>query len=114
MTSRRSSGSSREDNGVEPTRSQNMTVSCRRSAPSMRADAATVDGAEAAPPPTGLPQPPQNFAVVSFSNPQTGQGEGSGAPHSAQKRLVAAFFGHAAQAAHRVSPGVREVSSSSI
>ena len=32
MTSRRSSGSSRADSSVEPTRSQNTTVSCRRSA----------------------------------------------------------------------------------
>jgi hypothetical protein len=32
MTSRRSSGSSRADSAVEPTRSQNITVSCRRSA----------------------------------------------------------------------------------
>jgi hypothetical protein len=38
-----------------------------------------------------LPQPPQNLAVGSFSNPQAGHGEGSGAPHWAQKRLVAAF-----------------------
>ena len=34
MTSRMSSGSSRADIAVEPTRSQNMTVSCRRSAAS--------------------------------------------------------------------------------
>src|SRR5690348_9255685 len=33
MTSRRSSGSSRADSAVEPTRSQNITVTCRRSAP---------------------------------------------------------------------------------
>jgi hypothetical protein len=32
MTSRRSSGSSRAESAVEPTRSQNITVSCRRSA----------------------------------------------------------------------------------
>src|SRR6516165_5868518 len=32
MTSRRSSGSRRDESSVEPTRSQNMTVSCRRSA----------------------------------------------------------------------------------
>jgi hypothetical protein len=38
-----------------------------------------------------LPQPPQNLAVGSFSNPHAGQGDGSGAPHWAQKRLVAAF-----------------------
>ena len=34
MIPRRSSGSSRADRGVEPTRSQNITVSCRRSAAS--------------------------------------------------------------------------------
>ena len=32
MTSRKSSGSSRDESEVEPTRSQNITVSCRRSA----------------------------------------------------------------------------------
>ncbi len=32
MTSRRSSGSRRDESSVEPTRSQNITVSCRRSA----------------------------------------------------------------------------------
>src|SRR5215472_9092402 len=32
MTSRKSSGSSRDDSSVEPTRSQNITVNCRRSA----------------------------------------------------------------------------------
>jgi hypothetical protein len=39
----------------------------------------------------GSPQPPQNFAVPSFWKPQVGHDEGSGDPHSAQKRLVAAF-----------------------
>jgi hypothetical protein len=57
----------------------------------MRAGAATVTGAGAATSPTGLPQPPQNFAAGSFSNPQAGHGEGSGDPHWAQKRRVAAF-----------------------
>jgi hypothetical protein len=38
-----------------------------------------------------LPQPPQNFAVGSFSKPQLGQDNGSAAPHWAQKRLVVAF-----------------------
>jgi hypothetical protein len=41
--------------------------------------------------PIGLPQPPQNLAKGSLSNPQAGQGDGSGDPHWAQKRLVAAF-----------------------
>ena len=48
-------------------------------------------GAGAAISPIGLPQPPQNLAVGSFSKPQAGQGDGNGAPHSAQKRLAAAF-----------------------
>jgi len=48
-------------------------------------------GAGAAAFPTGLPQPPQNLAAGSFSKPQAEQGDGSGAPHWAQKRLVAAF-----------------------
>src|SRR5215468_5514110 len=91
MTSRKSSGSSRDDSGVEPTRSQNMTVSWRRSAVSARdrGDGAGAGGAAVSA--TGLPQPPQNLAVGSFSKPQAEQGEGSGAPHSAQKRLVATF-----------------------
>jgi hypothetical protein len=41
--------------------------------------------------PMGLPQPPQNFAVGSFSNLHAGHGEGNGDPHWVQKRLVAAF-----------------------
>src|SRR6478609_10268361 len=36
MTSRRSSGSRRADRAVEPTRSENITVTCRRSAVSWR------------------------------------------------------------------------------
>src|SRR6516164_4853042 len=91
MTSRKSSGSSRDDRGVEPTRSQNITVSWRRSAVSVRGGGDGAGGAGAVASPTGFPQPPQNFAVGSFSKPQAGQGEGSGAPHWAQKRRVAAF-----------------------
>jgi hypothetical protein len=41
--------------------------------------------------PTGFPQPPQNLAAGSFSNPQAGQGDGSDDPHCAQKRLVVAL-----------------------
>jgi hypothetical protein len=68
-----------------------MTVSCRRSALSGRGGGVAVAGAGAATSPTGFPQPPQNLAAGSFSNPQAGQGDGSTAPHWAQKRLVAAF-----------------------
>ena len=55
--------------------------------------------------PIGLPQPPQNLAVGSFSKPQAGQGDGSGAPHWAQKRLCRRVFGRAAWAAHMVPRG---------
>src|SRR5215831_12413358 len=82
--SRISSGSSREASAVEPTKSQNITVSWRRSAPSVRGGAGAVSGGDAAICPRGLPQPPQNFAMGSFSKAQAGQGTGSGAPHSAQ------------------------------
>src|SRR5215471_19885526 len=91
MTSLKSSGSSRDDRGVEPTRSQNMTVSWRRSALSARVTGVAVGAVGAAASSTRLPQPPQNLVAGSFSKPQAGQGQGSGAPHWPQKRLVAAF-----------------------
>src|SRR5215471_14059173 len=91
ITSRRSPGSSRDARAVAPTRSQNITVRWRRSAPSMRAGGDEAGGIAFAISAKGLPQPPQNFAVGSFSKPQAEQREGSGAPHSAQKRLVTAF-----------------------
>src|ERR1700752_4361873 len=91
MTSRKSSGSSRADSAVEPTRSQNITASCRRSAASTRGVAGLATGVGAAAAPIGLPQPPQNSAEASFSKPQSAHGEGSTAPQRAQKRLVAAF-----------------------
>src|SRR5262252_1077075 len=80
-TSRRSSGSSREASAVEPTRSQNITVSWRRSAVSARAGGDGAGGGGAVVLPIGFPQPPQNLAAGSFSKPQDGQGAGSGAPH---------------------------------
>jgi len=39
----------------------------------------------------GFPQPPQNLVAGSFSKPQAGQGQGNGAPHWPQKRLVPMF-----------------------
>src|SRR5215472_17218521 len=89
MTSRKSSGSSREASAVEPTRSQNITVSWRRSALSVRGAAVGAVGAAASS--VGFPQPPQNLVAGSFSKPQAGHGQGSGAPQCPQKRLVVAF-----------------------
>ena len=60
MTSRMSSGSSRADSDVEPTRPQNITVSCRRSSPLVRGAGVQATGAGAVTLPIGLPQPPQN------------------------------------------------------
>jgi hypothetical protein len=60
--------------------------------------------------PTGLPQPPQNCAPGSFSKPQAGQGDGRGAPHFAQKRLVAAFS--AVQLGQRIRCSPREANRS--
>src|SRR6516164_318894 len=90
MTSLRSSGSSRADSAVEPTISQNMTDSCRRSA-SVRVAVETDICAARPACPIGLPQPPQNLAASSFSKPKAGHCEGSGDPHSAQKRRAPAF-----------------------
>src|SRR6516162_6254687 len=90
MISRRSSGSKRAASAVEPTRSQNMTVSCRRSAPPGWGAGIGLTGA-AAVSPIGSPQPPQNLAEGSFSKPQVEHENGSAAPHWAQKRLIAAF-----------------------
>src|SRR5215467_10698070 len=114
MTSRKSSGSSREASAVEPTRSQNITVSWRRSALSTRGGGDGAGGAGAAASPTGFPQPPQKSAVGSFSKPQAGHGDGNGDPHLAQKRLVAAFS--AEQLGQRIKcfPRVREPSCSRI
>jgi len=35
---------------------------------------------------SACPQPPQNFSLGSFENPQEGQVRDNDAPHSAQKR----------------------------
>src|SRR5215207_5139963 len=98
MTSLISSGSRRADRAVEPTRSQNSIVSCRRSAEDGSAglrSAASVDSAAA---PSVAPQSPQNLAFGRLRLPQDGHGAGSGVPHSMQKRFPsdtsAWQFGH--------------------
>src|SRR6516165_8214388 len=58
---------------------------------SVRGAAGTDIGAARPACPIDLPQPPQNLAADSFSKPQAGHCEGSGDPHSAQKRRVPAF-----------------------
>src|ERR1700738_5247199 len=88
-----SSGSSRTERAVELTRSQNITVSCRRSA---HAPAGTMCGVGT----TGvaavgssllavslLPHAGQNFAPDRMVAPQDGHRPGTEAPHSSQTLL---------------------------
>src|SRR6516164_2905921 len=79
MTSRKSSGSSRAESSVEPTRSQNMTVSCRRSAAST-GGAATLAADPGATPPSAamasssLRRWPTNVTPRSFRSPAVRRG----------------------------------------
>src|SRR5262250_3675964 len=90
----RSSGSSSVDNAVEPTRSQNITVSCRRSADDATAGAsdpaAVSAGAKDAAIGSLMPQFAQNFAADGLACPQEGHASGSIAPHSVQNLLPSA------------------------
>src|SRR5215467_10387413 len=89
MISRRSSGSRRAASAVEPTRSQNNTVSCRRSADdigaAVRGDAAFA-GALGALMFSAAPQSAQNFLPGGFSAPHAVQhtDRGRGVPQSPQ------------------------------
>src|SRR5215212_5507278 len=92
MISRRSSGSRRAESAVDPTRSQNITVSWRRSAEESGTagvrDAGVGDSEVDAPAEVSFaPQSPQNLALDGLRLPQDGHDEGIGAPHSMQKRL---------------------------
>src|SRR5918911_396231 len=101
MTSRTSSGSVRAANAVEPTRSQNITVSCRRSADGLgaggKAGGSSARGgtagvgapvaADACALPVSVsaaPQSPQNLLPDGFSAPHAAQRSGSGTPQSPQ------------------------------
>src|SRR5262249_30725775 len=82
-----SSGSRRAERPVEPTRSQNITVSWRRSADCGQASDdgdATSPGVGDAPTLSAAPQSPQNFFPAGFSAPQAVQRIGRGAPQSPQ------------------------------
>ena len=96
ITSRRSSGSSSEASAVESARSQNITVTCRRSAcvtASMgRRPDGDVPGSKAAcVSASTAPQLPQNLAPEGFSTPQAAQEGGSDAPQSPQNFLPVGF-----------------------
>src|SRR5262245_6651078 len=86
----RSSGSSCVDNAVEPTRSQNITVSCRRSADDATAGAGDLVSGSAGTIGSLMPQFAQNFAADGLPCPQKGHASGSVAPHSVQNLLPSA------------------------
>ena len=89
----KSSGSSDVASDVEPARSQNMTVTWRRSGTgsARRAPAGPASRPRSAPV-KDLPHPPQNFAVGWLEKVQSGQVTGSDAPQLPQKRAPASFF----------------------
>src|SRR5579863_8622390 len=93
MTSRRSSGSRRVESAVEPTRSQNITVSWRRSAAAPAragaagAAAAAVAAAAGAASPSATPHCAQKREPGALAWPQAAQLRACGAPHWGQKRL---------------------------
>ena len=80
ITSRRSSGSIAEASAVESTRSQNITVTCRRSA----CATTSLDGRLGVASANAAPQLPQNLLSGAFSAPHAAQEGGSAAPQSPQ------------------------------
>jgi hypothetical protein len=77
----------RAERAVEPTRSQNITVSCRRSAAlgaGFTGGGGAAIGVRSVTADSVAPQPPQNLAVGGLSFPQAAQGTGNAAPHSRQ------------------------------
>src|SRR6266849_3110742 len=91
MISRMSSGSSREESAVEPTRSQNMTVSWRRSADAaaweIGAAVAGFGGASELSGVSVLPHFEQNFAPARLIAPQKVHRTGRAAPQASQNLL---------------------------
>src|SRR5215469_14197507 len=109
MISRISSGSRRVESAVEPTRSQNKTVSWRRSAvPSVREggrDVGIVAGLVVS---ANLwPHSKQNFAPTGLVPPHEGHLTGSAAPQEMQNLLVSGVskrqLGHSMSAPHPTS-----------
>src|SRR5262245_11000942 len=77
----------RAERAVEPTRSQNITVSCRRSAAAgagFASGGGAAIGVRSVPVVSVAPQPPQYLAVGGLSFRQAAQGIGNAAPHSRQ------------------------------
>src|SRR5215469_12863786 len=84
MVSRHSSGSRRAAISVEPTRSQNNTVRCRRSPPAAATMGEIPAAAAGTASPKAAPHSPQNLSSGWFVAPHLGQVTTSGAPQAAQ------------------------------
>src|SRR5258705_12198542 len=84
MMALKSSGSSLAESAVDPTRSQNNTVSCRRS---IGRESGAVGTTAGEPTRNLVPQSPQNLLRAGFASPQAGQRRTAAAPHRAQNFL---------------------------
>src|SRR6185503_12130198 len=81
MMAPKSSGSSLAESAVDPTRSQNRTVSCRRSIGRKSGVVGATAGGGTR---NSLPQSPQNLFRAGFAAPQAGQRRAAAAPHCPQ------------------------------
>src|SRR2546421_5038499 len=81
MIALKSSGSSLAEGAVDPTRSQNSTVSCRRSTGREPRTVCTTAGES---PRNLVPQSPQNLFGTRFAAPQAGQRRATAAPQCPQ------------------------------
>src|SRR5215468_11341133 len=81
MIALKSSGSSLAASAVDPTRSQNRTVSCRRSIGREHLFVAPIAGESAR---NLVPQSPQNLLETGFAASQAGQRRTSADPHCPQ------------------------------
>jgi hypothetical protein len=80
----KSSGSSPAESAVDPTKSQNSTVSCRRSiGRESRAVGTTAEESTR----NLVPQSPQNLLSAGFAAPQAAQRRTTAAPHCPQNFL---------------------------
>src|ERR1700704_3198638 len=84
MIALKSSGSSLAESAVDPTRSQNSTVSCRRSIGRESGAAGTTAGESTR---NLIPQSPQNLFRAGFAAPQAAQRRTTAAPHCPQNFL---------------------------
>src|SRR5215216_8116088 len=84
MIAPKSSGSSLAESAVDPTRSQNSTVSCRRSI-GRESHALGTTGGESTR--NLIPQSPQNLLRAGFAAPQAAQRRTTAAPHCPQNFL---------------------------